>query len=429
MKRLKSTNVRRSTFICFAAVLALAMNGCAGADDGSDEGAAAEGFDYGASQEEVNELIADLDPVTLVYQPEASSPNSTGARAAEQFKEEIESRSNNQITIDIAWGQSIAGFTEIDDALLDGRVDIAFNVPVYDPSIYPVFNDVSVFSQYAPASPFLGEMAGSAMFLESAWNTDALIAEIEDRGLMPLTPMLNGGEFYYWCNSNNNGVEQSDWNGRQVRAATQLHQDVVENLGGSPVMLEYIETFEGLQRNTVDCTASQTIGIGPGGVMDVAPNVSYLEEGSFGGRNPSTQVAGANVMALPLPYQQIIFDAEAAFYDGWLHHVMDTKIDSVQGAVDAGGTVQALPSDVQAIIAETQNDIAQETLDNGRVPEDTGELARESGEKWLNIAEELGYSDEGEFATIHEWYSGDEIDFRPYTDRVFEEISLAHRPE
>lgn len=424
--------IRRSRLgASLAAGMSVLLAGCAGsAGAGGDVGSADHaGLAFGAGQNEVNEAIEGLEPVTLVYQPEATSPESSGARAAEQFKEEIERRSNGQITIDIVYGQSIAGFEEIDDALKDGRVDIGFNVPVYDPSAYPTFDDVSVFSQYAPASPFLGEMAGAAMFLESAWNSDGLIAEFEDQGLMPLTPMLNGGEFYYWCNSSNTGNSASDWQGRQVRAATQLHQRVVDELGGSPVMLEYVETFEGLQRNTVDCTASQSIGIGPGGVMEVAPNVSYLEEGSFGGRNPSTQVAGADVVALPLPYKQIIFDAEAAFYDGWLHHVMETKVMSVAGAVEAGGTIEALPGDVQDVIAESQQAIAEETVDNGRVPEDSAEFARDTGAKWLGVAEELGYTDSGEFENIHEWYEAEEMDFRPFTDRMFEEISLDHRPE
>lgn len=163
--------------------------------------------------------------------------------------------------------------------------------------------------------------------------------------------------------------------------------------------------------------------------MEVAPNVSYLEEGSFGGRNPSTQVAGADVVALPLPYKQIIFDAEAAFYDGWLHHVMETKVMSVAGAVEAGGTIEALPGDVQDVIAESQQAIAEETVDNGRVPEDSAEFARDTGAKWLGVAEELGYTDSGEFENIHEWYEAEEMDFRPFTDRMFEEISLDHRPE
>lgn len=115
----------------------LLVSGCAGAVGTENGSAGGEGFAYGASQEDVDAVIDDLEPVTLVYQPSGSSPDTPAAVAGHAFAEEIEERSGGKISLDMVWGQAIAGYPEIDDALADGRVDISYHVPIYDPAAYP----------------------------------------------------------------------------------------------------------------------------------------------------------------------------------------------------------------------------------------------------------------------------------------------------
>ena len=151
------TTSRRAIPIASTAIGVLALTaGCAGSIGASTSGEAGEGFDYGATQDEVNEVIADLDPVKLVYQPASSSPDDTGAPSALAYKEAIEERSNGQIEVEIVYGQAIASYTEVIDALSDGRVDIAHTVPAYLPSEFPAYNELMSFSQLAPTSPLVG---------------------------------------------------------------------------------------------------------------------------------------------------------------------------------------------------------------------------------------------------------------------------------
>src|SRR5690625_2348774 len=81
------------------------LTACAGAVGDTEASAQGEGFEYGASQEEVDAVIEDLEPVTLVYQPSASSPDKTSAVTGLSFKEAVEERSGGKITLDIVWGQ------------------------------------------------------------------------------------------------------------------------------------------------------------------------------------------------------------------------------------------------------------------------------------------------------------------------------------
>lgn len=116
-----------------AAAVALVLAGCGSDTDEQESSGDDTGFEYGASQEEVNEIVEDLEPLTITFQPSAASQNSVMAPAGTVFKEIVEERSNGKITVDIVWGQAIAGYDEVHDALADGRLDVAYTLPVYQP--------------------------------------------------------------------------------------------------------------------------------------------------------------------------------------------------------------------------------------------------------------------------------------------------------
>ncbi|MGO1899220.1 MAG: C4-dicarboxylate ABC transporter substrate-binding protein, partial [Brevibacterium yomogidense] len=87
---------RLSAAVAIAATTGLLISGCAGgagsAGGGGGGGEAGGGFEFGASQEEVDAAIADLDPVEITYQAGAQSPNSVSAMNGNQFKEYVEER-------------------------------------------------------------------------------------------------------------------------------------------------------------------------------------------------------------------------------------------------------------------------------------------------------------------------------------------------
>src|SRR5699024_4036520 len=107
-------------------VAGLVLSACGGETaSGDSAGGEDAGFEYGAPQEEVDAVLEDLEPVTLTYQGGANSADAINATASVNFQQYIEERSGGKITLDMVWGQAIAPYVEVTDALLDGRLDIA----------------------------------------------------------------------------------------------------------------------------------------------------------------------------------------------------------------------------------------------------------------------------------------------------------------
>lgn len=107
------TGQRRRAYgvVSMLAIASLGLSACAGSagnGETGEEAGQADGFAYGASQEEVNDVITDLEPVTLSFQTAAPSENAPAAQPPLKFKEEVEERSNGQITIDLHWSMSVA---------------------------------------------------------------------------------------------------------------------------------------------------------------------------------------------------------------------------------------------------------------------------------------------------------------------------------
>ena len=93
---------RAATAAAAFSALALTLGACAGsagAGGGGGGGEAGEGFAYDAPQEDVDAAIADLDPVTITFQPSSASPDSVMAPAGTVFKEIVEERSGGKITV------------------------------------------------------------------------------------------------------------------------------------------------------------------------------------------------------------------------------------------------------------------------------------------------------------------------------------------
>lgn len=418
---------RTTSALGVLAIAALTLTACAGSA-GQEAGASGDGFEYGASQEEVNEVIADLEPVTLDYQPAANSPSAVEAPSALEFKEYVEERSNGQIEINLVYGRAIAGYDEIDDALNDGRLDLSFHVPVYHPSDYATYDALSTALQGLPVSPVAGEAIYNAVAEDIAWSTPALLEEYEAMGITPLTPMMGAGGYYSVCNSE--GSSPSDWQGRQVRVANTSHLGVVEALGASPVSMEYVEVYEALQRGTIDCTFAQNMPSSAGGIFEVAPHLTYSSNDySLSARTSPALLAGSSFKQLPLAYQQILFDAAAVSAGGWVADTVNGNHDAVTQAKEAGGTIEPMDPESETIIGEAQKEQLQALIDEGRLDADIVERIEESAAKWTQVAEEHGITEAGDFEDMDEWWEDRSIDFHPLAQQVFEEAALEHRPE
>lgn len=422
-RRERNKSVRALAVTAAASVF---LTACAGQVGDGSEGGAGDGVPAGATNEEFQDALADMPETTLVYQPVAPSQNSKSAPRALEFKERVEEASGGKIEIDLVWGQAVAGFSEIDDALVDGRVDIADTLPKDVPAEYPVYNALVAGSTVPGTSPRAGELAANAAMLEIAWGSDDLIEEFESRDLHVLLPFLADGDQLLMCTESGSSAEELD--NRQVRAASEIHNRQVSAIGASPVSLAFTEMYEALQRNTINCALSHGLTASDVGILEIAPNFLYSEEYSIA-RGPNTVVAGTGFGDLPLAGQQLVYDAMTTVFE---HH-RATSLEGTAAAAEAArennGSFEAMDDDLTELLRAQSDEFMNELVADGVVLESFADDINESNEKWLGIVEELGLGDEGGFEDFDEWHDSTEVDLAPYVDRVYEEVMVDNRPE
>ena len=421
-------NRRLAASGALAASVGLLMSACAGgAGSGDQAGGGGGGFTYGASQDDVDAVLADLDPVEITFQAGAMSPDAMSAPNGHRFKEYVEERSDGKITVDVVWGQAIAGYGEIDDALADGRIDVSYALPIYQPAEHPEFNALATATAGMPNSPVLGEMIGNAALVDRAWNSEELLTTYEEQGLTPLTPMISTGTYLSVCGEE--GTSLDDYDGRQIRVASVAHEQQVSELGGTPVSMEYVEVFEALQRGTVDCTITQLPTAAETGLLEVATHVAYTsEENSLSGRSAGANLAGIGYQNLPLAYQQIIFDSQMSGFASSNAVIAEGNARALEQLRESGGEIEPLDEDADQRIGETNEQLLADVDESGLIGSDVQARTAEAVETWRQVAEELDYTEEGGFEDMHEWFDADEVDFEPFAERVFEQTALPHRP-
>lgn len=422
--------MKRSRALAPAALvasMALVLSACG---NGSSEEATQddEGFAYGASQEEVNAAIEDLEPVEITYQAAGQSQNSVVSISDIALQEYIEERSNGQITVNTVWGQAIAGYDEVDNALVDGRIDLAFTLPVYDPNQYPAFDAINTATAGMPSSPVLGELISEAVVADLAADAPEVLEEYEALGLTPLLPMASAGSYHSICVDE--GTSPDDLNGRTVRIGNTAHEELTRNLGGNPTSLPYTEMFEALQRGTIDCTLAALRNSEEGGILEVASNLAVIpDENSLSNRGTSAIVGGTGYQELPLPYQQIIFDGMEARYAASVESLVEGNAAGIAQLNDAGGQTVPIDPETAEIIGETNVELIENVEESGVLEPGIADRTQESITKWSELAEELGYDEEGGYEDLDEWFDMEDYDFAPMAESFFEDVLLPLRPE
>jgi TRAP-type C4-dicarboxylate transport system substrate-binding protein len=403
------------------------LAGCAGSVGGSgsdSEASAGEGFAADASQDEIDEALADLDPVTLKFQPSAMSEKSILAPNGLDVKKAIEERSGGKITVDVVWGQAIASYDDVDDALADGRVDLAFTLPSYTPAEYPAFDALGTAMSTLPSSPVASDLAANAAGVQTAWETPEVLAEFEDKDLVPLIPMLAAGGYSTMCSEPMNSLD--DWKGQQIRVGSSAAGKQVTDLGATPVSLSFPETYEALQRGTVDCDLGQLAPNVEAGTFEVAPNIGVASDAGIA-RSAGAIVAGKKYSELPVAYQQVVFDAMSTTFSTMMEVVIGAKAQAVEQAKDNDGSVEAFDDDVQKQIAKYAKTLSDKTAQKADVADVPSTLSS-AGEEWQKTVTDLGFDDKGDFASLDEWYPED-ASYDKLGDELFETVMAKHRPE
>jgi hypothetical protein len=310
--------------------------------------------------------------------------------------------------------------------LVDGRVDIAYMLPIYQPDQFPVFHAWVTGTTLTGASPLVDELAANAAIGELTWNDEQLISEFRDQGIEPLNLFNSAGAVAAMCSDTHETAD--DWKGTQARASSQAQTSQLNALDASPVSLQYTETFEALQRGTVDCTLSTTLAADAAGFMEVAAHIGYTTDVTFA-RGPGGVYAGSAWNSWPLAVQQLVFDSmEDEFIQSRRGDVEGNYV-AAQTVREQNGTFTEMDSDLQDKLKEASQGLVEAEVEEGRLPEGSADAIPEAVDKWRDIAADLGYEDKGTFSDYDEWYPVDDVEYLDaFGEAYFEEIMLPHRP-
>lgn len=407
-----------------AASLALVLSSCA--DDGAtgNNSGIDVGFNYEADQAAVDSVLEDLDPITITYQSLGSSAESPQATGGLQFKELVEERSKGKISVDLVWGRAIAEYDEVHDALADGRLDMAYTLPSYDPSAFPIVNNLALATAEIDASPQVGSLVANAVANDLAWENEDALREYEEKDLVPLTPLVTIAGYFLACTEPTVSLE--DLGGKQVRTGSTAHTSILEDLGATPVSLSAPEQFDALQRGTIDCNLGALTAAVEGGTLEVASDLS------FSAHNlpipPGAVLAGSSFNDMPLAYQQIIFDSNALAMAGTAESVISGNLEGFTQAKANGGQVVAFSGEVDDQILSSSQDLIEAAISNGDINENIQSHVQVASQEWFEEIAELGYVDEGPAEEFDAWYDPN-TDYDSYAKFVYENgQTMEHRP-
>jgi TRAP-type C4-dicarboxylate transport system substrate-binding protein len=405
---------------------AAALAGCAEESSGNTS-AGGEGVEPGATMEEFQAAFEDVEEITLVTQTPAPKGSSTGL-PMEKYFEAVEEWSGGKIKFDVTYSSGIAGPDEGDDALLDGRLDFASVLPIYEPSEYPANAALIEGGFISDQSAINGSLSSNAWPNQVAFDTDEVMQEFEDHGMVPLLPVYNSGANALFCSDERNSLETIE--GAAVGAGGTAQSAQVEALGGSPSTLDFTELFESLQRGVVDCTVSSPTVAVLGGFATAAPHVVIDPEAGFALAPGTLAFSQATWESLPLAAQQLLWDRLDVFLaSNLVDKVFPNNAEMVKQVTGAGGEVQPFAEDARVAMQEENARLLENLKGTDAVADGAAfvEAMESANQDWQAKVAELGYEDVpyNEFDT---YLAENEFDLSDYSDLVMREIFDAHRP-
>lgn len=410
---------------CFGLGAVLVMAACA-ENAGGGSGGGGEGVPYGATMEEYQEALADIDPIVIRAQSPSPEGSLTGAKF-EGYMEAVEEWSGGTITFDVAYSNAIAPPDEVDDALADGRLDLGSVVLSMEPQDYPANAAFGSATQQGPNSLVLGTLISNAWWMDVTYGTPEIRQEAEDAGMFVINPAFNSGLITLNCAEPRTSL--ADFDGLQVITGLPGQVTAVENLGGSPTSMAYPEIFEALQRGIADCSLNSLLVSDLGGFTGEVPHITADPEAGFSSGPGAWAFSKQEWDSYPLVVQQLLFDRLDSFTVSNLESIWEVAEGVISDAEAAGGTFHVFDDDVRSSVQATGDEIleevrASEAIDGAQFIDDV----EASIEKWtVLITDELGFEDV-EYEDFVDFYESGVFDLEGLTQAMYEEILAEHRP-
>lgn len=417
--------VRTTGMVGVLALLAGGLVGCA--EDGGGAQSGGEGLPYGSSKADYQSAFADIEPIEIIFQS-SSAKGALSGRKFEDYAAAITDWSGGKITFDMQYSNSVAPATEVDNALVDGRLDMGSLLPVYEPSEYPANNAYISTMVLGSQTPVAGLLQTQGWISEVGYQSEDVVDELEGNGMHVLLPAFSAGSTGLLCSDRPRDTRAAIA-GAQVGITSTSQGEQVKALGATPVSLVFTEMFESLQRGVIDCTTSILGAAVLGGFVPEAPHIVIDEQVGFGVGPAALAMSDRVWEDLPLVAQQLFFDRLDAFLGANFEATWENIAEASRQAEAAGGEFVQFDSQSRAAMAKTNEETLaavrqSDALSDGDQLVDN---ALATSEQWGATVDELGYSEDG-YEGFADWYQPGSVDLTPYFDLLLGKTLIEHRP-
>ncbi|MBP1327309.1 TRAP-type C4-dicarboxylate transport system substrate-binding protein [Leucobacter exalbidus] len=423
---LNNRSSRALTAIAGIGVLALALSACSSTatEDVKDTTASEEGVAFGASKDDWKAAFADVDSIELRTQS-SSAKGAASGKDFEDFVAEIEEWSDGKITFDLGYSSAYASPLEGIDALNDGRLDIAHVIPQYFAEELPLAASLVNMNVISNASPIYGAVSSNVWPLQAGFESEELMAESEELGMVPLAPYWNTGAGALICSAERNNLKELK--GAVVAASGALQQEQVSAVGSSPTSMPFTEFYEALQRGAADCVQTTGTSALAVSIPEVAPHVVIDPEASF--------IAGASMLnfskatwdALPLVAQQLIWDRTSTFVAGNITKVIGNYQLLNDAVTASGGSIEEFDADAVTAMNDTKPAILSTVAETAG--EDFVSNAETLQSDWLQKTADAGFDVDVKYADIQIWLDDNQDSLNEFIQAdVAEAVYKPYRP-
>ncbi len=275
---------------------------------------------------------------------------------AQKFKQIVEEKTNNDITIDIFEGGTLGNERELIEQCSMGSTELIVVASS------PFANTVPEFLVYD--LPFLFRDRAHAYAVLDGDIGTGILEKMSGSGVIGLNYWENG--FRHMSNSLREVKTPSDSQGLKIRVMeNELYISTFNAMGALPTPMAWSEVFTALQQKTIDGMENSPTIYVTSSLYDVQ---KYL---SLTGHFYSPAIFGINEQlfnSLPADYQQIIMEAaeEAKDYERKMHEELDdTNVEVLKekGMVITEVDTAAFVEAVQPVYEKYAPQIGQELID------------------------------------------------------------------
>lgn len=415
-------------------VTVLALAGCAEksstgtGSSGSGGGASGTGgVAAGSSMDAYKAAFANVDAIKLKTQTPAPKGAATGL-PLEKYYEAVTEWSGGKITWDVQYSNAVAAPAEADNALNDGRLDVASVLPIYEPDEYPANNALIFGGFISDQSAVQGALSSNAWPNAVAFGNSDIMKEYDDHGMVALVPVYNSGANGLFCSKARTGL--STIKGASVGAGGVAQTAQVQALGGSASSVPYPELFESLQRGVVDCTVSSPTVAVLGGFAAEAPHVVIDPEAGFALAPGTLAVSKTAWDGLPLVAKQLLWDKLGIFIaSNVADKVFPNNAEMAKAVKGAGGSVTPFDADARAAMQATNEKLLTDLRSTKQVSDGAAlvDTMTKENEAWQSTVNGLGF-EAVDYKDFDTWYTAGKVDLTPYADAVMKTIFDQHRP-